>query len=249
MMMSNEYYGELCTQIYEKSKTMADGKELEFFLSFVQDKKMKVLEPMCGNGRMLIPFMEKGIDIEGFDISEEMLRVCKLKGRKLNLKPNVFYGKIEEFKGDKTYDLIMIPFGSFSLLSDEFVKDSLINMKTILKEGGKFLLTVMTNTGTVEDIPDWMETNRSYLDNNEIIEYKKVNYDQASRMLNINLNYQLVKDGRIVKSEIMDFPIRLYEPGEFKTILKTIGFGEVILHEVINGYGEGSSFQVFECVK
>lgn len=249
MMMSNEYYGELCTQIYEKSKTMADGKELEFFLSFVQDKKMKVLEPMCGNGRMLIPFMEKGIDIEGFDISEEMLRVCKLKGRKLNLKPKVFYGKIEEFKGDKTYDLIMIPFGSFSLLSDEFVKDSLINMKTILKEGGKFLLTVMTNTGTVEDIPDWMETNRSYLDNNEIIEYKKVNYDQASRMLNINLNYQLVKDGRIVKSEIMDFPIRLYEPGEFKTILKTIGFGEVILHEVINGYGEGSSFQVFECVK
>ncbi|MEK3800385.1 class I SAM-dependent methyltransferase [Peribacillus sp. FSL H8-0477] len=247
--MSYEYYGELCTQIYENSKTMADGKELEFFLSFVQDKKMKVLEPMCGNGRMLIPFMEKGIDIEGFDISEEMLRVCKLKGRKLNLKPNVFYGKIEEFKGDNTYDLIMIPFGSFSLLSDEFVKDSLINMKTILKEGGKFLLTVMTNTGTVEDIPDWMETNRRYLDNNEIIEYKKVNYDQASRMLNINLNYQLVKDGRIVKSEIMDFPIRLYEPGEFKTILKTIGFGEVILHEVINGYGEGSSFQVFECVK
>lgn len=142
----------------------------------------------------------------------------------------------------------MIPFGSFSLLSDKFVKNSLINMKTILKEGGKLLLTVMTNTGTVEDIPDWMETNRSSLDHNEIIEYKKVNYDQASRMLNINLNYQLVKDGQIVKSEIMDFPIRLYEPGEFKTILTTIGFGEVILHEVINGYGEGSSFQVFECV-
>lgn len=93
MMMSNEYYGELCTQIYEKSKTMADGKELEFFLSFVQDKKMKVLEPMCGNGRMLIPFMEKGIDIEGFDISEEMLRVCILKGRKLNLNQTFFMGK------------------------------------------------------------------------------------------------------------------------------------------------------------
>ena len=64
-IMLNEYYGELCTQIYEKSKSIADGKELEFFLYFVQDKKMKVLEPMCGNGRMLIPFMEKGIDIRG----------------------------------------------------------------------------------------------------------------------------------------------------------------------------------------
>ncbi len=246
--MLNEYYGELCTQIYEKDKSIADGKELEFFLSFVKDKKIKVLEPMCGNGRMLIPFMEKGIDIEGFDISEEMLRVCKLKGQKLNLKPNVSYGRIEEFKGDKNYDLIMIPFGSFSLLPDELAKESLANMKTILKEDGKLLLTVMTNTGTVEDIPDWIQTNRHYLDNNEIVEYKKINYDQASKTLNTKLKYQLVKDGQIEKSEIMDFPIRLYESGEFENILKTNGFDEIILHEVINGYGEGSSFHVFECV-
>lgn len=245
----NEYYGELCTQVYEKDKSIADGKELEFFLSFVKDKKMKVLEPMCGNGRMLLPFMEKGIDIEGFDISEEMLRVCKLKGQELNLKPNVSYGKIEEFKGDKNYDLIMIPFGSFSLLPDELVNDSLANMKTILKEDGKLLLTVMTNIGTVADIPDWIETNRHSIDNNEIVEYKKVNYDQARKMLYTKLNYQLVIDGKIVKSEIMDFPIRLYESGEFENILKSNDFDEIILHEVINGYGEGSSFHVFECSK
>lgn len=208
---------------------------------------MKVLEPMCGNGRMLIPFMQKGIDIKGFDISEEMLRVCKLKGQKLNLKPDVSYGKIEEFKGDKNYDLIMIPFGSFSLLPDELAKDSLANMKTILKEDGKLLLTVMTDTGTVNDISDWIETNRHYLDNNEIVEYKKVNYDQASKMLNTKLKYQLVKSGQIEKTEIMDFPIRLYESGEFKKILKTNGFDKIVLHEVINGYGEGSSFLVFEC--
>lgn len=244
----NEYYGELCTQIYEKDKSIADGKELEFFLSFVTDKKMKVLEPMCGNGRMLIPFMEKGIDIEGFDISEEMLRVCKLKGQNLNLNPNIYYGKIEEFKNGKNYDLILIPFGSFSLLPDELAKKSLANMKAILKENGKLLLTVMTNTGTVKEIPEWIETNRHYLDSNEIIEYKKVNYDRASKMLNTKLKYQLVKDGEIEKSEIMDFPIRLYESGEFENILKTNGFDEIILHEVIDGYGEGSSFHVFECI-
>ncbi|MFJ8063689.1 class I SAM-dependent methyltransferase [Psychrobacillus sp. NPDC096426] len=245
----NEYYGELCTLIYEKDKSIAVGKELEFFMSFVKDKKMKVLEPMCGNGRMLIPFMEKGINIEGFDISEEMLRVCKLKGQKLNLKPNVSYGKIEEFKGDKNYDLIMIPFGSFSLLPDELVNVSLANMKSLLKEDGKLLLTVMTNISTVEDISEWIETNRHHIDHNEIVEYKKVNYDQARKMLNTKLKYQLIKDGKIEKSEIMDFQIRLYESGEFEDILKSNDFDEIILHEVINGYGEGSSFHVYECVK
>ena len=80
-----EYYGELCTQIYETNKSIAGGKELEFYLSFVNDKAMKVLEPMCGNGRMLIPLLENGVDIEGFDISEEITSLCRIKGRKSNL--------------------------------------------------------------------------------------------------------------------------------------------------------------------
>jgi ubiquinone/menaquinone biosynthesis C-methylase UbiE len=76
-MVLVDYYGELCTKVYESDKSLEGEKELAFYLSFVKDKTMKVLEPMCGNGRMLIPFMEKGVDIEGFDISEEMLKVCK----------------------------------------------------------------------------------------------------------------------------------------------------------------------------
>lgn len=243
----NDYYGELCTQMYETNKSIANGKELEFYLSFVNKNRMKVLEPMCGNGRMLIPFMEKGIDIEGFDISEDMLHVCRVKGQKQNLAPNVWYGKIEEFKSDYRYDLIMIPFGSFSLLPHELVAASLENMKSCLKENGKFLLTVMTNTGTVKEQLEWLETNRQVFDNGEIVEYKKVHYNLENKTLNTILKYNLVKDGEIEKTEIMDFPIRLYEPGEFDNVLTSNGFNEIHVHNVVDGYGAGSSFQVYEC--
>ncbi|REB07316.1 class I SAM-dependent methyltransferase [Sporosarcina sp. BI001-red] len=243
----NEYYGELCTRIYEIDKSIASGKELEFYLSFVKDKNMNVLEPMCGNGRMLIPFMEKGINIEGFDISDEMLRLCRKKGQKLDLEPKISQGKIEEFRSETNYDLILIPFGSFSLLPDELVKPSLYNMRSVLKEGGKILLTIMTRKGPVEEIPDWLETNRQSVDNHEIVEYKKVHYDMATRIQNTKLNYQLVINGQIEKSETMDFPIRLYEPGEFENILKSNRINKFVLHEVTNGYGEGNSFHVYEC--
>jgi ubiquinone/menaquinone biosynthesis C-methylase UbiE len=242
-----DYYGELCTKMYESDKSLADGKELEFYLSFVKDKYMKVLEPMCGNGRMLIPFMQKGIDIEGFDISEEMLRVCKEKCENLNLKPIVFHEKIEKFKGDKNYDLIMIPFGSFSLLPDRLVNDSIHNMKSVLKEDGKLLLTVMTKKSKIEELPEWIETNRKHFDNETIVEYKKAYYDKGSKLLNIQLKYQSVQGKYIEKTEIMDFPIRLYDLGEFEHSLKSNGFHNIIKHEVVNGYGEGSSFHVFEC--
>lgn len=244
-----DYYGELCTQIYETNKSIASGSELEFYLSFIRGNDMQVLEPMCGNGRMLIPLLEKGIDIEGFDISEDMLSLCRIKGEKLNLKPNVFHCRLEEFKIDKKYDLVMIPFGSFSLMPDKLVKDSLANMRSVLKKDGKLLLTVMTNKGPVEEIFDWVETNRQSIDGNEIIEYKKMSFDQGSNMLNTKLKYHLVRNGHIEKEEIMNFPVRLYENNEFEKVLQTNGFHTFTRHEVENGYGAGNSFHVFECVK
>jgi SAM-dependent methyltransferase len=242
-----DYYGELCTKVYESDKSLAGEKELEFYLSFVKDKTMKVLEPMCGNGRILIPFMEKGIDIEGFDISEEMLKVCKQKAEQLNLTPTVFYEKIEDFKSDKKYDLILIPFGSFSLLPDELVGRGLDNLKAVLKDEGKILLTTIRRYKGIENVPEWVETNRKQFDQETIVEYKIVHFDETTSMLNMQLKYEASTGEQIVKTEIMDFPMRLYNPGEFENILKSKGFQNVVVHEVMDGYGKGTLFRVFEC--
>lgn len=196
---------------------------------------------------MLIPFLQRGIDIEGFDISEEMLNVCEKKGKKLGLNPIIFLEKIEGFKRNKKYDLIMVPFGSFSLISEKLVHDSLQNLKSVLKQDGTLLLTVMLKNTEVENVLEWTETNRIHFIDQMIIEYKKMNYDQDSKMLNIELKYQSIQDGQIAKIETMDFPVRLYELEEFKDLLQTNGFRDVVVHEVVNGYGEGSSFNVFEC--
>lgn len=241
------YYGELCTKIYESDKSIASGKELDFYLSFAKDKNMTVLEPMCGNGRMLIPFMQNGVNIEGFDISKDMLKVCKDKAEKLNLKPVVSQGRIEKFHSDNKFDLIMIPIGSFSLLPDNLVDISLQNMKNNLKENGKLLLTVVQGGSETEQILDWIETNRKEINNELIVEYRKVSYDETKKLLNIILKYEVNHDEKIVETEIMDFPIRLYDLKEFENILITNGFSQIVIHEIKDGYGEGNAFHVFEC--
>jgi hypothetical protein len=59
-MMENTYfYGKLCSLFYDIDKPSANQKELQFYLSFA-NKNMNVLEPMCGSGRYLISFIEKG---------------------------------------------------------------------------------------------------------------------------------------------------------------------------------------------
>jgi SAM-dependent methyltransferase len=248
-MVLVDYYGELCTKVYESDKSLAGERELEFYLSFVKDKTMKVLEPMCGNGRMLIPFMEKGVDIEGFDISEEMLKVCRQKAEQLNLMPTVFCEKIEDFKSDKKYDLILIPFGSFSLLPDELADRGLDNLKAVLKDEGKILLTTITRYNGIEDIPEWVESNRKQLDQDTIVEYKKVHFDENNSLLNMRLKYESFLGDKLEKTEIMDFTMRLYYPGEFDNILKSKGCTNIVVHEVKDGYGPGTLFRVFECSK
>ncbi|OAB38293.1 hypothetical protein PMSD_08000 [Paenibacillus macquariensis subsp. defensor] len=243
----NDYYGELCTRIYEIDKSYARGIELDFYLSFVQDLNMRVLEPMCGNGRMLIPFMQQGINIEGFDISEEMLKMCREKGAGLNLKPNVYYERIEEFKGDDVYDLIIIPFGSFSLLPDALVHKSLSNLKSALTSEGKLLLTIMLKYDGIEEIPEWMELDQIQFKDERIVSYKRVHYNEEESMLITQLKYESVKNGQIEKTEIMDLSIRLYDINEFENTLKSNGLHHIVVHSLKDGYGEGTICYVIEC--
>ncbi len=48
-----------------------------------------ILEPMCGTGRFLLPLIEDGFDVHGFDASDHMLGVLHAKAKPKNLKPTV----------------------------------------------------------------------------------------------------------------------------------------------------------------
>ena len=78
MKSTKNYYGSLCTEMYEILHEKAPQDELNFYLSYAEKGK-KILEPLCGSGRFLIPFMERGFDICGMDLSGEMLEKLKQK--------------------------------------------------------------------------------------------------------------------------------------------------------------------------
>lgn len=78
MIEEKNYYGNLCTEMYEILHAEAPQDELNFYLSYAEKGK-KILEPLCGSGRFLVPFVERGLDISGIDLSNEMLQKLKQK--------------------------------------------------------------------------------------------------------------------------------------------------------------------------
>ena len=78
------YYGCLCTEMYEILHETAPQDELDFYLSYAEKGK-KILEPLCGSGRFFLPFQKRGFSICGFDLSKEML------GKLKQISRNNFY--------------------------------------------------------------------------------------------------------------------------------------------------------------
>ena len=86
--VKQNYYGSLCTEMYEILHKKAPQDELDFFLSYAK-KEQKILEPLCGSGRFFVPFYRAGYDISGMDLSSEMLEKLKQKipDAKVNIVP------------------------------------------------------------------------------------------------------------------------------------------------------------------
>ena len=82
-------YLSLCTEVYELSKPNPPEDAYAFYRDYAVKVNGPILEPMCGTGRFLLPLLEEGFDVHGFDASDHMLGVLHAKAETKNLKPTV----------------------------------------------------------------------------------------------------------------------------------------------------------------
>ncbi len=97
---------------------VAVGFDIGFFSKYAKEIKGKTLELMCGTGRVSIPLLNNGIDLTCLDYSQEMLRVLERKTIGLSNQPRIVCQDVCELKLDEEYELIYIPFNSFSEIVD-----------------------------------------------------------------------------------------------------------------------------------
>ena len=115
--------------------------DLKFYIKECCKTKGKILEIGCGTGRIYLELLKKGLDAYGIDISNKMLKKLKLKAKKMKLTPKVFQMNMNNFKINKKFSLIIIPFRTFLL--NETIKEQLETLKNIfnhLEKNGILIL-------------------------------------------------------------------------------------------------------------
>ena len=114
-----EYYGMMAEfwDLFRGDTSTWDDRF--FYLDVVKKYGQPVLDVGCGTGRILLDFLQQGIDVEGVDNSPEMLARLNQKAEQINLQPTVYQQEMDRLDLPRKYQTILVPSSSFQLLLDD----------------------------------------------------------------------------------------------------------------------------------
>lgn len=224
MNKESSAYKALCTEFYEIDKPAPPKDALQCYLRYAEEAQGPILEPMCGTGRYLIPLLEKGYAVTGFDCSSHMLDVCRKKCKERGLSTTLLEATFETFTLQSTYNLIFIPSGSFSLLTNpEQISQALTFIAGRLNSGGKFVFEIETLGNIREPQEVWRGKWVNKPDGSKIVLNVLSQFDPATQIETGLFRYELWEKNEISQTEVEVFHVRHYQPAEIEQLIKQHG--------------------------
>ena len=231
MLMYNDY-GELATAVYEITKPVGASLngDIDYYSERLEGITGKILEAGVGSGRMLIPLLEEGFDMEGMDQSETMLKACQNNLTARHLKATLYQQDLVTADlAENFYEGIIMPTATFCLIQDEDAAFKVLeNFYRALKPDGKLIVDL--------DLPFYPEMGETSTTNFEVsptelitFEKKIIAIDWLEQHIVSHLIYAKWEHGVLVKQELQRFLLRWYGLNEFRLMLEKIGFKEIIL--------------------
>ncbi|MCL5407553.1 MAG: class I SAM-dependent methyltransferase [Patescibacteria group bacterium] len=216
--MKNNIYSpyQKLASFYDKTY---DGKFYFKYANFISKlaKKNKIKNPIvldlaCGTGSLIKELNKKLKNVEGADISTEMLQVAKLKNPK-----NKFYSQsFQDLHLNKTYDIITCTFDSINyLLKKEDLYRTIKNISRHLKNNGLFIFDFNTTNKKID----------SKFINNNIIFNNSINKNYWDAKI------EIIEDG---KANIENHRERLYTLKEIENVLEKYGIKIIELYSNFN---------------
>lgn len=221
-MQLSTSYGKLCSLFYDATKKYAPEKEVAFYASFMDKDKGRVLEAMSGSGRLLIPLLQRGYQVDGVDNSPIMLDRCRQRCAQLGISPELYEQSLENLSLPHTYSTVTIAVGSFQLITDRLAAlQALKNIHAHMHLGGSLLIDIF--------VPDISEEPASIriarLDDHTIIRLTTRHvYHQQEKVADALCFYELIVDGHVQEREDELIQVTWYSDEEFAKLLADAGF-------------------------
>lgn len=200
-----------------------------------------VIDIACGTGAVLLHLAKAGIDIDGTDLSEAMVRVAQEKAGALGLSLNIFPANMTEFDSGRKYSLAIIARSGFMhLLTPQLQRQALLNIRENLADGGILTLNTFApnplfqaeQMGTTENDYSLRVEYRNRQGQREQV-YNAISYDPETQSMGGNWKFVTCdEDGTPIAERIRPLKMRQTYKQEMLYLIELCGF------EVLAVYGD-----------
>lgn len=215
-----------------------DGPEIEFYRPFL-DAGQPALDAACGTGRLLVPYLHAGIDVDGSDISPDMLALARERAVREGLDPPALYAQaMHELDLPRRYRTILIC-GGFGLGGvREHDVEGLRRIYEHLEPGGTFVLDnevpyadALWKFWPRKERPElprpWRDegTRRVGADGTEYELRSRVTaFDPLAQCVTFEMKAAIWRDGQRAGEEDHELRMTLYFTHEIELMLAATGF-------------------------
>ena len=214
------------------------GPEIDYFGQFVEDAQ-PALDAGCGSGRLLLPWLRAGYDVDGCDVSADMVARCRDLAHREGLAANVWVQALHELAPPRRYRAI-VACGVFGLGSTrEQDKKALRRFHESLEPGGTLLLDNQVPYALTRRWPSWTKEGRGNLpeawpspgerkraaDGSEReLRVRALSLDPLDQTLVMEIRADKWVDDASVASEVHTLSMRMYFHAELLLMLEATGF-------------------------
>ena len=218
-----------------------DGPEIDYFGRFVE-RGQPALDAGCGTGRLLLPWLRAGFDVDGCDVSAHMISLCRSLARREGFDPALFVQPLHALDPPRRYRTIVVcgVFGLGSTRAQD--QEALHRFRRCLEVGGTLVLDNETPYANAGLWRSWTRDERQRLpapwppqgerrraaDGSELdLRSRTVHVDPLDQTVVLEIHAEKWRDGRLVASEERPLSMRMYFRDELLLMLDRAGFASV----------------------
>jgi SAM-dependent methyltransferase len=232
--------------------TEAEPEELAYFRAAIRRFGEPVLDAGCGNGRILLPLLADGFDMDGSDISADMIALAEAQALKAGFKPRLVVQPMHELELERKYRTIYMC-GAFGLGGRrDHDREALRRAYRHLEAGGALLIANHELPYATPDarwaqwlpgareglVREWQsEGEKRMTSDGDEIEWlgRAGELDPLEQRVTMDVRIRLWHGGEIVKEEAYSLKENLYFVQEILLLLDEAGFSDVTVEGGYSG--------------
>ena len=224
-----------------------DGPEIEYFRRHVEAGQ-PALDLGCGTGRLLLPYLRQGLDVDGCDVSGDMLALCKEAAEREGLEARLYEQAKHELDLPRRYRTVFMcgALGVGSTRAEEM--EAMRRVYDQLEPGGTFVFDNEVPYDGPEQWGYWLAENRQRLprprkehgerdvasDGTEYeLRTRLLDLDPLEQRATIEMQGFMWQDGELVAEDEYVLTLMLYFKDEIVLMLERAGFGDVTVRAAL----------------